>query len=479
MGCDQALNAGPSVASMARVLGDRYELGGRIGVGGTAEVFEARDRRLDRRVAIKLLRIDFADASARARFEHEARAAASLSHPNVVRIYDVGEDGSRPYLVMELVEGHSVAELLDERGRLEPALVVVIVEQILGALAEAHAAGWVHRDVKPSNILLAADGVAKLADFGIAKAVSDATQGMTAAGQLIGTAKYLSPEQVSGDAATARSDLYALGVVLYEMLAGEPPFVADTPIAIALAHQRAPVPPLAARRPGLAPSLVAVVERALQKDPDRRFVDAESMRHALSAASDASIAPLIASTAVLPADSAAATAVVPLADPTDVIAAHEPSPIPLVSTDQSQTPNRASRRALGVAVAILAFVAVLVVARRNAQDWNGVLPSTTIPAPATTAVPTTAKVSTTTAPLTIDALIARIAANPAAAGEKGDELLKKLREIQRENSQKPGGKSVQETARKTADEINEWVDEGELDPSIAAVAQQVLQTLAR
>lgn len=134
---------------------------------------------------------------------------------------------------------------------------------------------------------------------------------------------------------------------------------------------------------------------------------------------------------------------------------------------------------LGVAVAILAFVAVLVVARRNAQDWSGVLPSTTIPAPATTAARSTAKVSTTTAPLTIDALIAiaRIAANPAS-GEKGDELLKKLQEVQRENAQKPGGKSVQETARKAADEINEWVDEGELDPSIA-VAQQVLQALAR
>ena len=465
---------------MARVLGDRYELGARIGLGGTAEIFEARDRRLDRRVAIKLLRIDFVDASARERFEHEARAVASLSHPNVVTIYDVGEDGSRPYLVIELVEGHSVAELLDERGRLEPELVVVIVEQILGALAEAHAAGLVHRDVKPSNILLAADGAAKLADFGLAKAVSDATQGMTGAGQLIGTAKYLSPEQVSGHAATARSDLYALGVVLYEMLAGEPPFVADTPIAIALAHQRAAVPPLATRRPGLAPSLVEVVERALQKDPDRRFVDAESMRRALTAASDASIAPsVVATTASHPAHSAAATAVLPLADSTDVIAADELSPIPIVSIDQPQTPHLASRRALGVAVAILSFVAVLVVARRNAQDWSSFLHSSTIAAPATTAARTTTTLSTTTAPLTIDALIARIAANPAASGEKGDELLKKLQEVQRENTQKPGSKSVQETARKTADEINEWVDKGELDPSIAALAQQVLQALTR
>jgi eukaryotic-like serine/threonine-protein kinase len=439
---------------MPRVLGGRYELGARIGSGGMAEIFEARDRRLHRRVAIKLLRIDIADPRARQRFENEARVAASLNHPNVVTIYDFGEDGARPYLVMQLVEGQSVAELLSDRGRLEPDEVVVIVDQILAALAAAHVVGVVHRDVKPSNILLAADGVAMLADFGIAKAVSDATQGLTVAGQLVGTATYLSPEQVSGQPATARSDLYAVGVVLFEMLVGEPPFIADTAIATALAHQRAAVPSLLERRAGVAPSLVAVVDRALQKDPDHRFVDAESMRLALSAT------------------------VLPLADPTVATPATTVAPLLSVPVDQPQRmPNRALRQALIAAGALVALVVLIVVARRQGQELSIGRPSSTTAATPATTARTSTSLSTTTAPSSIDALIARIAPNPAAYGKKGAELLKKLQEVQRENAKKPGDRSVQEAADKAADQISEWAEEGELDPTIAAIAEQLLEAL--
>jgi eukaryotic-like serine/threonine-protein kinase len=247
-----------------------------------ARVHEAFDRRLERPVAIKLLDAGPADEAVRARFMQEAEVAAKFSHPNAVRVYDAGEDDGILFLVMELLEGPSLAGVLADRGPLEVIEATDIASQILAAVGAGHEAGLVHRDIKPSNILFAGDGSAKLADFGIAKSVSALAIPLTATGQVIGTPRYLSPEQVMGRPASPRSDLYAVGVVLFEMLTGSPPFAGDTPLVTALAHQQAPVPRLVARRPDIDEDLAAVVERALAKAPEDRHPDAAAMRDALA-----------------------------------------------------------------------------------------------------------------------------------------------------------------------------------------------------
>lgn len=273
------------------VLAGRYELGQTLGSGGMATVYEAHDRLLDRAVAVKLLRLD-GEATARQRFAAEARATASLTHPHAVAVYDVSSEDDRPFIVMELVRGGTLEDELAERGRLETVQVVAVGSQVLAALHAAHRRGLVHRDVKPANILLP-DGVVpsrpdelpgvKLADFGIAKAMHDATIGLTMAGQVVGTPRYLSPEQVRGQRATPRSDLYAVAVVLYEALAGHPPFDHDSAVGLALAHREDEPPPLADARPDLDPDLVELIHRAMAKDPADRPADAVEMRAELLA----------------------------------------------------------------------------------------------------------------------------------------------------------------------------------------------------
>src|SRR5262245_20803163 len=196
---------------LSRMRLGRYELGRRIAAGGMGEVYEGRDRQLGRPVAVKLLRTEAMDMPGRARFEREGKLMACFSHPNAVTVYDVGEEDGRPYLVMELVDGESLTTLLRRRGRLDAVDAVAIADQVLTALAAAHDAGLVHRDIKPGNILVARDGSAKLADFGIAKAIADSGATMTGTGEVIGTAKYVSPEQVSGLPADSRSDIYSVG----------------------------------------------------------------------------------------------------------------------------------------------------------------------------------------------------------------------------------------------------------------------------
>lgn len=253
-----------------------------LGAGGMARVHEGFDRTLDRPVAIKLLDAGAADEAVRARFMQEAEAAAKFSHPNAVRVYDAGEDDGTLFLVMELLEGASLAGVLADSGPLGVTEATEIADQILAAVGAGHEAGLVHRDIKPSNILFTSDGGAKLGDFGIAKSVDALAIPLTATGQVIGTPRYLSPEQVMGRPASPRSDLYAVGVVLFEMLTGSPPFAGDSPVATALAHQQAPVPRLVARRPDIDEDLAAVVERALAKAPEDRHPDAATMRVALA-----------------------------------------------------------------------------------------------------------------------------------------------------------------------------------------------------
>ena len=268
---------------MDRVLAGRYQLESKIGSGGMGTVWRARDAVLDRLVAVKVLHEGLAsDAAFAERFRREARAAASLAHPNVCAVYDTGE-ADVPFIVMEYVEGESLHNMLRRRGPLPIEDTARIARSVLAALAHAHSRGLIHRDMKPANVLFdATSGQAKVVDFGIAKGLED-TGGLTRTSGLIGTAAYLSPEQVSGREATHASDLYAVGCLLYCCLAGEPPFGGPTAIAIAMRHLRDPVPPLRARRPDLPPDLDAVVLRSLEKEPARRFSSAQEMDAAVAA----------------------------------------------------------------------------------------------------------------------------------------------------------------------------------------------------
>ncbi len=266
-----------------RLLGGRYELDGVVGRGGMAEVFRARDIRLDRVVAVKTLREDLArDATFQARFRREAQSAASLNHPSIVAVYDTGEDMTAsshvPYIVMEYVDGRTLRDLLRDDRRLLPERALEITDGVLRALDYSHRHGIVHRDIKPGNVMLTRSGEVKVMDFGIARAVSDAQATMTQTAQVIGTAQYLSPEQARGERVDARSDLYSTGCLLYELLTGRPPFLGDSPVAIAYQHVREnPVPPsrLDPEIPRWADSIVL---RAMAKDPAQRYQSAADMR---------------------------------------------------------------------------------------------------------------------------------------------------------------------------------------------------------
>jgi beta-lactam-binding protein with PASTA domain/tRNA A-37 threonylcarbamoyl transferase component Bud32 len=266
-----------------RLLGGRYELDGVVGRGGMAEVYRARDIRLDRIVAIKTLRTDLArDQIFQARFRREAQSAASLNHPSIVAVYDTGEDMTSgvpvPYIVMEYVDGRTVRDLLQEGHRLLPERSLEIIDGVLRALDYSHQAGIVHRDIKPGNVMVTRNGDIKVMDFGIARAMSDAQATMTQTAQVIGTAQYLSPEQARGERVDSRSDLYSTGCLLYELLTGRPPFTGDSPVAIAYQHVREnPVPPSRVD-PDVPPWADAIVLKAMAKAPADRYQTAADMR---------------------------------------------------------------------------------------------------------------------------------------------------------------------------------------------------------
>ncbi|WP_426509588.1 protein kinase domain-containing protein [Dactylosporangium sp. McL0621] len=267
---------------VGRLLNGRYELRSVIGRGGMAEVWLAVDGRLGRGVAVKMLHHDGgADPSLPERFEREAHTAARLSHPNIVAVYDVGVDDRTPYLVMELVQGHSLADEL-AAGPLDPQRAVRIAEQVCDALAAAHDAGVVHRDVKPANILIGDEGRVKVCDFGIARITDRAQTSLTAPATVLGTSSYMAPEQVLGEPVDARTDLYALGCVLYAMLTGRPPFIADSPVQIALQQVHQAAVPVAVLRPGLPPQLAGLVGALLAKRATDRPASAAQVRTALA-----------------------------------------------------------------------------------------------------------------------------------------------------------------------------------------------------
>ncbi len=258
----------------------RYRVGRRLGEGGMAIVYLGHDLLLGRDVAIKTPRPQFsADPGFRARFEREARAAASLSHPNIIDVYDVGEDEGTPFIVMELVRGQSLKEIIAADAPFHPDDVAELLEQIGGALDYAHVRGYVHRDIKPGNILVDAHGRARLVDFGIAKGLADGD--LTEAGESLGTVGYLSPEQAAGLMATPASDVYSVGVVAFEMLTGELPFAAETPVGVAMRHVNDPAPRPSQVVPGLPPQVDPIILRALAKDPTKRWGSAGAFARAL------------------------------------------------------------------------------------------------------------------------------------------------------------------------------------------------------
>ncbi len=265
----------------SRTLADRYELLGHIARGGMADVYEARDTLLGRRVAVKVLHSQFSsDEAFVKRFRREAQAAANLSHPNIVGIYDWGQEGSTYFIVMELVDGRSLRDVLREEGPLLPRRAVEISAEVAAALSVAHRSGLIHRDVKPGNILLTADGTVKVTDFGIARAWDDSSE-LTKTGSVIGTATYFSPEQAQGAPADERSDIYALGIVLYEMLTGHPPFSGESPVAIAYQHVSSMAAQPSLDNPDVPPDLDGIVMRALDKNPELRYQTADDLRQDL------------------------------------------------------------------------------------------------------------------------------------------------------------------------------------------------------
>lgn len=265
----------------SKKLAGRYELTAHVARGGMAEVFEANDLMLDRRVAVKILHRQFASTETFvARFRKEAQAAANLSHPNIVSIYDWGEENETYFIVMELIKGRSLRDILKSEGVLLPRRAAEIAVEVASALEVAHRNRVIHRDNKPGNILLAADGTVKVTDFGVARAWDD-SQELTRTGSVIGTATYFSPEQARGEAADGRSDIYSLGVVLYEMLTGRPPFSGETPVSVAYQHVATDPPAPSSLNPDVPAELDAIVGKALQKTPDHRYQSANDIRRDL------------------------------------------------------------------------------------------------------------------------------------------------------------------------------------------------------
>ncbi len=272
------------------LVGGRYELGELLGRGGMAEVRKGLDQRLGRSVAVKRLRTDLAsDSTFQARFRREAQSSAALNHPSIVAVYDTGQEWSetdgpdgegvaQPYIVMEFVAGRTLRDIVREGRKILPERALEITSDVLTALDYSHRSGIIHRDIKPGNVMLTPTGDVKVMDFGIARAVSDASSSMTQTAAVVGTAQYLSPEQARGETVDSRSDVYSTGCLLYELLAGRPPFVGDSPVAVAYQHVREPAQPPSDFDTEITPEMDAIVMKALAKRVDERYQSAAAMR---------------------------------------------------------------------------------------------------------------------------------------------------------------------------------------------------------
>ena len=349
------------MTSSPTTVGGRYELGEPLGKGGMAEVRRAVDQRLGRSVAVKQLRADLAvDPTFQARFRREAQSAAGLNHPTIVAVYDTGEEidplsgVSIPYIVMELVEGQTLRDVLREGRKILPERALELTQGVLEALSYSHKAGIVHRDIKPANVMLTTNGGVKVMDFGIARAVADTSATMTQTAAVIGTAQYLSPEQARGETVDARSDLYSTGCLLYELLAGRPPFVGDSPVSVAYQHVReAPVPP-SQLDPELTPEIDAVVLKALAKDPDDRYQSAGEMRADIARLLSGEQTTAQRTTAVVPL-AAGAMAAAAYDTPTHV--AGPPTALPPQEVEEAEYEEEEPQKSrVGLAILIAALI---------------------------------------------------------------------------------------------------------------------------
>jgi tRNA A-37 threonylcarbamoyl transferase component Bud32 len=480
-----------------RILDGRYRLGSLVGVGGMAKVYLADDRVLERQVAVKVLSPPYAqDPVFVERFRREARAAARLSHPNVVAVFDSGSDADQHYLVMEYVAGQSLAELLVRQDRLAPRRAAELGVEVCAALTAAHAQGLVHRDVKPANVLVGDDGRVKVTDFGIAKAAAATT--LTGTGTVLGTAAYLSPEQAQGGPVDARSDLYSLGCVLYELLCGSPPFGSganSSPVAVASRHLHQPPEPPSARNRQVDTGLDAVVLTALAKEPAQRYQSAVQLQAALER--------VLAGEAVAAGPGSPRAAAVPteplpgLSGRTEVL----PAAAGPTGQDSGRRPGwpRWTLPVAGMALGIGLLVALLwpdggtTPARREAGS-NA--------APATSASSTTTPRSTTPAPSApgVEAALANLTAVITAARQQGtidqeaedllhraDDLANALQEDpqdQDEDDSKDedrGNGKGQDAAKKVAElerKVDELIGKGKIRPPATTQIQGAVAQLA-
>jgi serine/threonine-protein kinase len=343
------------VPASTRLLSGRYRLDQLLGEGAMASVWQAHDERLGRDVAIKVVRPDAADPAAVARFDREARVVAGIRHPGVVLVHDYGVEDGSPFLVMELLPGPSLARVVAEEAPLEVGRASTYVREAAEALAAAHAAGVVHRDVKPGNLVLDAQGRVRVVDFGIARVEQEAGAALTAAGHVMGSVAYLAPEQASGGRVDHRADLYALGCVLLALLTGRPPFSGDSPVTIAAQHLHADPPDLAALRPDAPASLTELVRDLLAKDPRRRPVVAQEVADRLCDLAIAEDATAVVPAAGVTNPDPTATAVLPGAAATG-------TPVTARRGTAAADERRDTRRIGLAAAAVLALVGLLVAA---------------------------------------------------------------------------------------------------------------------
>ncbi len=341
-----------------QTFNNRYRLDTKLGEGGMATVYCGTDTLLRRQVAIKVLRPQYAaDNEFVRRFYQEAESAARLSHPNIVNTYDVGREGDRYYIVMELVDGPSLADLIASDGKIPEPVAIDYAIQICSGLAYAHRQGLLHRDIKPANILVTKDDVVKLSDFGIARAVSQQTMAMTKPGMVMGSVFYLSPEQAQGHQLHETSDLYSLGIVLYQMLTGKLPYSGESPVTVALKHISDPVPTLNTDELGVSPALAAIVNRLLQKMPANRFQSASEVAGALR---DARERPGHAAYAAMNDAPTTAFAAVEVPRPPPRPSRHPDAPLPYTSVTADDERGQRTRGAgvFGIAAAlVLAIIA--------------------------------------------------------------------------------------------------------------------------
>ncbi|MEU5788451.1 Stk1 family PASTA domain-containing Ser/Thr kinase [Micromonospora purpureochromogenes] len=350
------------MTAQARLLGGRYQVGELLGYGGMAEVHRGRDLRLGRDVAIKMLRTDLArDATFQMRFRREAQNAASLNHPAIVAVYDTGEETAPtgetlPFIVMEFVNGRTLKEVLGVEGRLQPRRALEICADMCAALEFSHRHGIIHRDIKPGNVMLTQTGQVKVMDFGIARALASGATTMTQTSAVIGTAQYLSPEQARGESVDARSDVYAAGCVLFELICGHPPFVGDSPVSVAYQHVREAPPTPSDINPDVNPAVDAIVLKALSKNPLNRYQSAGEMRADLLRA--AAGRPVLA-TPVMPQDETAHLAPAAGGYPTQVVGGQTRQQAPARVGDPGRRKSSAWVIAAFAAVGVLAVIALV------------------------------------------------------------------------------------------------------------------------